>query len=106
MARIIYEDAITADANFPGDSGASWYGKEGTVVVSGISNATVKLQTNTDNSTVSGEWEDVGNDVTFTSDGVGNFLLHSDRENPLRVRLNVSGASSETIRAALYSEDI
>ena len=64
-----------------------WPGGAGTFCVYGTwAGSTAKLQFSPDLGT---NWIDVGSDVTFTADNVGNFQLPQ-----CKIRLNVSGGGT------------
>jgi hypothetical protein len=69
-----------------------WPGGVGTFVCEGTWNsATVKMQMSPDGGTT---WVDVGDDVTFTDDGVGNFELGGDSNFKIRADLSSAGNST------------
>lgn len=99
MSKHILSESITANANYPSDSGVNFGGGKGTLVVTGtFGSATAKLQCSADGST----WVDVGDNVSFTANGVGNFELFTDIGNPIKLRLNVAGGSSQSMKSYLY----
>lgn len=87
--------SVTSDQNT--DSQLWTFGR-GTFIAHGTwDGATAKVQVSDDNDT----WIDVGGDVTFTDNGVGNFDLASG----LYVRINISGTGASTnITAKIYKD--
>ena len=106
MTKHVIGDAITTNGNYPSDAGTRWYpsalNERGSLFVTGVfDNATAKLQASQDSTT----WVDVGANVEFTADGIGNFELFSDAESPIQIRLNVSGGGgSMNIRSNVFNE--
>jgi hypothetical protein len=71
----------------------AWSGGFGTVIVAGTwGGGTAKLQASPDNGTT---WVDVGTDVTFTANGMGNFQLPPG----VLLRLDLSGATNPDLDA-------
>jgi hypothetical protein len=82
-------DSQTADGN---STAIVWHGGYGTVIVAGTwGGGTVKLRATPDGAT----WIDVGLDVEFTADGMGNFQLPAG----LQLRLTLAGATNPDLDA-------
>jgi hypothetical protein len=67
-----YKKLLTAITTTGASTSYTWLGGTMTVTVDGLGTGGVKLQSSPDGGTT---WEDVGSDVTFTSDGMANAQL-------------------------------
>lgn len=74
-----------------------------TVLVDGsFGSGTITAQVSADGS----NWLDItetGSPVTFAADGVKNFELYSDENNPIRLGFNMSGSTSPDVNISVYS---
>lgn len=104
MGNTLINTAVTANANYPSDSGVTWRGVndgKGSFYASGtFDSATAKLQFSND---LGSTWADVP-DSSLTAGGI-KFIagLFGSNKDPIRLRINVaSGGGSLDIQVSLY----
>lgn len=104
-------NSISADGQTLLGTSGKWYASRGerlaraTLFVTGdFGSGTVTLQASPDNGTTwVGVPDAAGNTVSFTANGIINFELFSNPENPVMLRYNLAGSSSPAITCTLFT---
>lgn len=101
---------ITANGNYPSDSGFAWTRPMGTLRIGGtVGAAVITIQTNPDaNDTIAGNWKTLSDTQIDTVNGSNHvgFVLNTDNDQPIYIRMNVASASGTTIRGTIYDEAV